>query len=139
MNRIVTMSGLPLLQVPTSAPTPPVPPTPPTPPLLPPDFQTPMPPMPDFLFWNEIIIPLAGMALTGILIVVVGLPLVKALVRRIESKGAAAGDAEVAALRAEVAELRQRLDGMAELEERVDFAERLLTQQRERPPLRAGE
>lgn len=129
------MSGLPFLQASTGAPTPPIPPPPP-----PPDFQTPMPPMPDFLFWNEIIIPLAGMALTGILIVVVGLPLVKALVRRIEGKVAAGGDApEVAALRAEVAELRQRLDGMAELEERVDFAERMLAQQRQARPIGPGQ
>ena len=127
---MVTMSGLPFPLVQTPAPTPPTP----VPPSVP-DFQTPMPPLPDFIFWNEIIIPLAGMALTGILIVVVGLPLVKALVRRIEGKGAAAGDAEVAALRAEVAELRQRLDGMAELEERVDFAERMLAQQRQARPL----
>jgi len=55
------------------------------------------------------------------------------------------GDEEIAALRASVEELRSRLDRaedqsarLAEFEERLDFAERLLTQQRERAVLKPG-
>lgn len=104
------------------------------------------PPLPpqiaDFIMWNEAIIPLVGMAMATIL----GVPIVRAVVRRLENKPPRADEKGITALRSEVAELRQRLEGledasqrMAELEERVDFAERMLTQQRERPPLRAGE
>lgn len=45
---------------------------------------------------------------------------------------------DVDALRAEVEELRALAPRMAELEERLDFAERLLTQQREGAPLPRG-
>ena len=89
----------------------------------------------NFLFWNQVVIPLAGMAVG----VILGLPLIKALVRRIEHKTNASSTAsELTALRAEVTELRGRFgasDDLAarvmELEERADFAERLLTQHRE--------
>ncbi|MBI3983487.1 MAG: hypothetical protein HY337_11290 [Gemmatimonadetes bacterium] len=97
--------------------------------------------MPEFLFWNEVVIPLAGMAVG----VILGLPLIKAIVRRIEGRPTAPGSEEVQALRAEVAELRRRLESaedvanrVAELEERADFAERLLTQQRDRSRLPPG-
>lgn len=103
------------------------------------------PPLPpqiaDFLMWNEVIIPLVGMAMATIL----GFPIVRAVVRRIESKASRVDDREVTALRSEVAELRQRLEGLeeagqrvAELEERVDFAERMLAQQRQARPLGSG-
>lgn len=49
-------------------------------------------------------------------------------------------------LQGEVAQLRERVETLEdtalrvqEFEERLDFAERMLTQQRERPPLRAGD
>ncbi|MBI2615541.1 MAG: hypothetical protein HYW52_07710 [Gemmatimonadetes bacterium] len=96
---------------------------------------------PDFLFWNEVIIPLAVLA-AG---VILGLPVVRAVVRHVERKGGAPGETELAALRASMEELRSRLDRaedfsgrLAEMEERLDFAERLLTQQRERAVLRPG-
>lgn len=86
---------------------------------------------------NQLIIPIAGM-LTGI---VLGLPVIRAVVRYVERKGAG-GDA---VLREELDELRHRVEvmeevrhRMLELEERVDFAERLLTEARERPPIAPG-
>jgi hypothetical protein len=88
----------------------------------------------------DIILALAGMA-TGIIL---GLPVVRALVRLVERKtgGEGAGDR---ALRAEVAELRARLeaveevrDRLVELEERLEFAERVLAQQRDRARLGEG-
>ena len=88
------------------------------------------------------LIPLAGIGA----LVALGLPLVRAIVRYIERKsagGLGAGDAE--ALRGEVDELRARLDQvedttarLTELEERLDFAERLLTQQRAQAGLPGG-
>lgn len=64
------------------------------------------------------------------------------LARKLEGGRAA----ELAELESEMAELRARLDEadaarnrIAELEERLDFAERLLTQQREAPRLGAGD
>jgi hypothetical protein len=60
-------------------------------------------------------------------------PLGRAIARRIEAGPAAGADAELAAeSAAEILELRTR---MGELEERVDFAERLLAQTREAPRL----
>jgi len=58
-------------------------------------------------------------------------PLGKALADRMAGR-AARDDADVAQLRAEVDDLR---DLVGELQERLDFAERLLAQQRERPGL----
>ena len=90
--------------------------------------------MPDFLFLERVVIPLAGMA-TGLIIT---LSVVKAITRHVERRhearlGRAGGDAE--GLRAEVQQLRAQVES---LEERVDFAERMLTQQRERRELSPG-
>ncbi len=89
------------------------------------------------------LIPLAGIAA----LVALGLPLVRGVVRYLERKGAGGvGGLEAEALRSEVDELRARMDlvesttgRLTELEERLDFAERLLTQQRARAELPAGE
>lgn len=106
--------------------------------------QGPLPPLPvaDFLFWNEVVIPLAGMAVA----VILGFPIIRAVVRRLERRSAEASSSEVAALRSEVAELKGRLADMedashrmAELEERLDFTERILTQQRQRAELGSAE
>jgi hypothetical protein len=87
------------------------------------------------------LIPLAGIGA----LVALGLPLVRGIVRYLERKGAGAGSVETEALRAEVDELRARLDHvegtagrLTELEERLDFAERLLTRQRAQAGLPAG-
>lgn len=57
-------------------------------------------------------------------------PLGQALVDRIRGGGqlSAAGELELEELRARLAELEARSERMVELEERVDFAERLLAQ-----------
>jgi hypothetical protein len=75
---------------------------------------------------DNLIIPIAGM-LTGI---VLGMPLIRAAVRYIERRTGGEADPK---LRAQVEEVRSRLDGMEELrervldlEERIDFTERVL-------------
>ena len=87
------------------------------------------------------LIPLAGIAA----MVALGLPLVRGIVHYLERKSGG-GIADAGALRREVDELRARLDQvedttarLTELEERLDFAERLLIQQRARSGLPAGE
>lgn len=67
------------------------------------------------------------------LIGLIALPIGKALGLRI--RGSAADAKEVAELRAEVEELRAIAARVPELEERLDFAERMLTQPRETPRL----
>jgi len=65
-------------------------------------------------------------------------PLVRAWAKRIEGRGAESGFAEeLAQLRERVAELEHTGAHMAELEERLDFAERLLSQRSERENLPA--
>ncbi len=64
-------------------------------------------------------------------------PIAKAIARRIEARGGVSDDtlAELDALRAEVDSLRGMAPRLAELEERVDFAERLLARGTEQPRL----
>lgn len=114
---------------------------PPAPP-LPPVGQAPVPPPdipPEVLAWLQsvppqlvLIVILAILAIGGSLLFV----LVRGIARRLE------GGANIRELRAEVEAMRQRLaeidDGgarIADLEERLDFSERILAQvQRERIP-----
>jgi hypothetical protein len=56
-----------------------------------------------------------------------------------EAGGSPRLQGEVALLRERVEVLEDATLKVQEFEERLDFAERMLTQQRERPPLRAGE
>ncbi len=69
-------------------------------------------------------------------------PLGRALARRIEGGSAAAGEpallATVAELEARMAELEQQAGRVHELEERLDFAERLLAQGRTETPALKG-
>ena len=106
---------------------PPVPPTPPAPP-----FD------PNLIFLNDggppIVLLIVIAALTATVIIL--WPLMRAFGRRLEGKGG--GDA---ALRAEVEQLQLRageVDALqhrvAELEERVDFTERLLAQTHDPQP-----
>ena len=67
---------------------------------------------------------------------VLGLPIVKALVRRAERKGGTLGGGDEM-LRLEVEELRARMEALdmvdhrlTDVEERLDFAERVLTQRK---------
>lgn len=93
----------------------------------------------DPIVLETVVLPLAGMAL----VVTLGLPVVRAVVRRIEQKG---GGASEPRLRLEMDELRAQVEGVAELrdrvlelEERVDFTERMLARERSPGRLPAGE
>jgi hypothetical protein len=74
---------------------------------------------------NSAIMGVFLMAITGMLL----FPLVRALARRIERRaGDVALSDEVAHLRDRVAELEASTAHVAELEDRLDFAERMLVQ-----------
>jgi hypothetical protein len=87
----------------------------------------------DFLFWNEVVIPLAGMAM-GLFIM---LATIRAVSRHLDRKHEArtAASQGTGASQAELQQLRSQVEA---LEERVDFTERLLTQERNRRPLEPG-
>lgn len=116
----------------------PVPPTPPAPPEISRIVIT------DGLPWATlppqfiVLIVIAAIALAGVVL----WPVMRALARRIEGgagPGARLHD-ELEQLRARVGELESQQLHLAELEERLDFAERLLTQQRSQAPtISAGE
>lgn len=105
------------------------------------------PPLPDFPHtpapWEVMPAPVILLITLGFLAActVVLWPVMRALGRRIEGKGT--GDSalrqEVEDLRARLAEVDQLQHRVMELEERVDFTERLLAQQREPERLRPGE
>jgi membrane protein implicated in regulation of membrane protease activity len=79
----------------------------------------------------ETIGPVVAIIIMAVLAVILLLPLVRAWARRIESRGADAGlRAELDELRGRLAEVEQHHVQVAELEERLDFAERLLAQHR---------
>ncbi|MEE8134792.1 MAG: hypothetical protein V3T56_07025 [Gemmatimonadales bacterium] len=92
----------------------------------------------DPIFVTGLVIPLAGMA-TGIIL---GYPVVKAVVRAFENRAGRRGSGEDK-LEPAMTELRERLDALedrvdhrlAEVEERMDFAERLLTKHRDQSAL----
>ena len=106
-------------------------------------LQDPLPPVPppfdpNLIFLNDggppaiVMIVFLGLLATTVVL----WPVMRALARRLEGKGAADP-----ALRAEVEHLHQRLAEMdslqvrvGELEERLDFAERLLTRGQEAQP-----
>ena len=78
--------------------------------------------------WDAVLLLLGAAAL----VIVVLWPLVRAVARRIEAGAALAeGRAELEGLRERVRLLEASQPRLGELEERLDFAERLLAQQRE--------
>ena len=94
--------------------------------------------MPAFLFWHDVAIPIAGMAT----VLLIALSFIRAgsrmLERRHEARMAASGGdhgEEVEQLRGELGQLRSQVDA---LEERLDFTERLLTQEKARRQLEPG-
>jgi hypothetical protein len=109
--------------------------------------------MSSLLFQTEVIAPLppfspwfmmnpAAMTLTAsvffAVVLMLTLPLVKAIARRIEGKHLAPDPgllAELEDLRSRMGELEQNQARVHELEERIDFTERLLAQQREQARL----
>lgn len=107
-------------------------PTPPLPPeaFFPPPFWMTLPP--------QVTLLIAVAFIAGCTIVL--WPLMRAIARRIEGRGPAspALQADVDHLRARIAEVDVLQHRVAELEERLDFAERLLAQKREPERLRGG-
>ena len=89
---------------------------------------------------EHVLIPIAGMATAVVLL----LPVVLAGVRHFERKArAGSNERELETLREDFRVLQDRLDAVdqgsdriAELEERLDFTERMLARQREAPQLR---
>lgn len=83
----------------------------------------------------------AGMMLAVmVLIGKVVIPIANAYARRVEGRGTGpVQSTELAELEARVHELELREARMAELEERLDFTERLIAQQRDGTRLGAGE
>ena len=90
----------------------------------------------------DFLVPIAGMVAGMILL----LPVVRATVRIVEKKATGRVESdELLTLRDEIRIVQDRLDRVedgdhriAELEERLDFAERLLAQQREVPRVEGG-
>lgn len=104
----------------------PVPPNPPDPFFVPPPWVT-LPP--------QVVLLISIAFIAGVTIVL--WPLMRAFARRIEGRGVnPALQGEIDQLRARVADVEVLQHRVAELEERVDFAERLLAQKRE--PERLG-
>lgn len=120
------------------------PPTPPTPPVFPDPVivQVPDPPiMPPWVTLPPQVTAMIALAFFAACAIVL-YPLMRAIGRRIEGKAHGADPA----LAAEVEQMRSRLQEVEalqhrvmELEERVDFAERLLAQRREPERLQRGE
>ncbi|HKP30371.1 MAG TPA: hypothetical protein VJU15_13250 [Gemmatimonadales bacterium] len=110
--------------------------------ILVPQTPTPLPPIPDIPPipmgfvppWVPYIAALGIIA--GVLILI---PIVRALARRIEGKGGSDEmRAEIDGLHQRVAELEAVEQRMHELENRMEFSERLLTQHRESALERGG-
>lgn len=100
----------------------------------------PLPPIPPFGVLEDILLPVFGMVLAAFAI----WQLFRTVNRWLDRRAGAAPD-EVRALRADVERLSVQAEGVeelrhrvGELEERVDFAERLLARERERRPLAPG-
>ena len=96
--------------------------------------------MPDWLWIQEVVFPLIGMAMGAGVLYGVYRTANRIIDRKMEREGVQGG-----AGAAEVEQLKVRLEAMEELsyrlhdlEERVDFAERVITQQRERGELPPG-
>lgn len=92
----------------------------------------------DPIFINNLVIPIAGM-LTGI---VLGLPVIKALVRVFEHKVGmrVPGEDQIGPamheVRDQLSAFEERIDHrLSDIEERIDFTERVLTQYRDRSAL----
>lgn len=99
-----------------------------------------MPGMPDWLWIQNVVFPLAGMGMGVLFMFGVYRVTMRWIDRRHERllvERAAPGDGtELEQLRSRVEVLEDAVGRVQELEERVDFAERLLTRAREHPELR---
>ncbi|MEO8032376.1 MAG: hypothetical protein ABI765_16125 [Gemmatimonadota bacterium] len=108
----------------------------------PPTVYTQVSEAPSVPFWMMMSPPALTIISLSVILgaVVVFLPLMRALGRRLEGKAIAdpALTTELEQLRQRVGELEELPHHVAELEERLDFAERLLGQQREMPRIEQG-
>ncbi len=93
----------------------------------------------DFVWVQQVVFPILGMGMATFF----GWQILRIINGHLERKGGKAGSAELARIREEVERLRLLIEGsddmrlqIGELEERVEFAERLLTRQRDQ--LKAG-
>lgn len=111
-------------------------------------LQTPVPeippiPIPPILQYPPEVIPEWVPFVAGLAILMTGIilwPIVRALARRIDGKGRDTElRAEIDSLHQRVAELEQVETRLAELENRIEFSERLLTQHRESALERGGQ
>ncbi len=101
-----------------------------------------MPPgMPDWLWIQNVIFPLVGMGMGVLFMLGVYRVATRWIDRRHErlmvERGSGGGAGELQHLRARVEALEDSVGRVQELEERLDFAERILAQQRERGRLPA--
>ena len=101
-----------------------------------------MPGMPDWLWIENVIFPLVGMGMVVLFMFGVYRVATRWIDRRHErlmaERSGGAGAGEVQQLRARVEALEDSVGRVQELEERLDFAERILAQQRERGKLVQG-
>jgi hypothetical protein len=101
-----------------------------------------MPPaMPDWIWIQNVIFPILGMGMGAFFMFGLYRVANRALDRRHErlmAEGGAGGSEELRQLRARVEQLEDVAARVQDLEERLDFTERVLAQQRERGQLPAG-
>ena len=83
---------------------------------------------------TERVLVAAGVVVVFTLLFTVVVPIGRALVRRMEGRGPDSGVGELEEIRSRLQQLEAREARVAELEERLDFAERLLTREREALP-----
>lgn len=102
-----------------------------------------MPGMPDWLWIENVVFPLVGMGMGVLFMFGVYRIATRWIDRRHErlmvESGAAGGSTELQQLRSRVEQLEDVVARVQDLEERLDFTERVLAQQRERGRLPAGE
>lgn len=87
---------------------------------------------------TERVLVAAGVVVVFTLLFTVVVPIGRALVRRMEGRGPDSSVGELEEIRVRLQQLEAREARVAELEERLDFAERLLTREREALPPGAG-
>jgi hypothetical protein len=102
-----------------------------------------MPGMPDWLWIQNVVFPLVGMGMGVLFMFGAYRVTMRWIDRRHErlmlERGAGAGSADLRQLQARVDLLEDVAVRVQDLEERLDFTERVLAQQRERGRLPAGE
>ena len=86
------------------------------------------PPLPPSIWVEDVVLPILGIALGALFLV----GLYKIIVRWIDRRSAAPDQEGLGRLEQRVAALEDGLLRVQELEERVDFTERVLAQQRQR-------